>query len=318
MSRRVTRDNVGRASLTLLEAPRSSALDDFPSKFDLEGLGFSSGIEDEFVRQTPTSPISPLTSAVKHRSIPEPEVAIVHRVRLRNFDEGVQAEPDCRIVRRFSTISCSSSTPEKEPMCRFSTVEPIPSADLPDPTAGARPASAGRPGSAGLQRPASAGSQSADAPKVRNLSSEEIIKRKNDTVDWFRASRAINRNIRSIEDAETLLAQARERRSNGTDYLTRKKSKEIPLGDASETLPDGKDDEARRQKETHSVAAAHPPRPRRNVDPSALWAAKPKSKPQEESKPEVNNKCCMRGNVQVGEQGENGLLARLRRRRTIS
>jgi hypothetical protein len=165
-------------------------------------------------------------------------------------------------------------------------------------------------------RPSSANS----VGQVRNLSQQEIVKRNKDAVDWFRASRAINRNIRSIEDTEELLTNARERRKSGTDFTSRRKSKEIPLGlpkpDAKATTEAPKQEE---EEEAQSKQPARIERKRSVVDPAALWAAKPVApKPKEEPKierPKVP--ACMRGQVQVGETGENGLLARLRRRKTV-
>jgi len=144
-----------------------------------------------------------------------------------------------------------------------------------------------------------------DVPKVRNLSSQEMVKRNKDAVEWFRASRAINRNVRSIEDADTLLAQARERRANGTDRLSRRPSKEIPLSEPQ-------------KEEAEAPAQLDVPRKRRSIDPALLWGAKPLLKKEAPKHWEMlATVTAMRGNVTVGATGENSLLERLRRHKTI-
>jgi len=179
-----------------------------------------------------------------------------------------------------------------------------------------RPSSASstrRPSSAthSVTRSSSLTRSTPDAPQVRNLSSQEIVKRNKDAVAWFRNSRAINRKTRSIEDTDTLLAQARERRAKGSDQLGRQKSKEIPLGDSSP-----------QNEETEAPAQPDAAPQRRCIDPALLWGAKPLLPKTKEAPKhwEILSKATgvgMGGKVQFGETGENGLLARLRRRKTV-
>merc|ERR1719359_512934 len=107
--RKVVRDS-GRASLTLLEAGHSNVMDDlkanWPVHLDIEGLG----IEDDFVKKAPSSPTSPLSKAVSKNAISQPGVAVVHRVRLRDFDEG---KPESRMVTRRHSTGCLSGTSDK-------------------------------------------------------------------------------------------------------------------------------------------------------------------------------------------------------------
>jgi len=281
---------------------------DVPSKLDMDGLQGLATYDDDIRQASPTSPTSPLTKAVVKNSITQPGVSVVYRVRLRQFAEGErkegEAEAPKRMTRRFSTGSCLPAGNGKE-VKRASTLEPWSGLDQVEFAVAAQPEVVGR-----ADRPNSAGA-ALEPPKVRALSSHEVVKRNKDAVEWFRASRAINRNVRSIEDTSTLLEQARERRANGTDFVSRRAtSKELPLGSTKEeesvAAPSG------------SAGAAAAPK-RRSLDAAALWGAKPikKKDPAEEPKPPAEKQSCMRGNVQVGATGENGLLARLRRRSTV-
>lgn len=278
---------------------------DVPSKLDMEGLQGLATYDDDIRQASPTSPTSPLTKAVVKNSITQPGVSVVHRVRLRQFAEGErkegEAEAPKRMTRRFSTGSCLPEGTGKE-VKRASTLEPWSGLDQIEFAVAAQPEVVGR-----ADRPSSAGA-AMEPPKVRALSSNEVIKRNKDAVEWFRASRAINRNVRSIEDTSTLLEQARERRANGTDFVSRRTtSKELPLGSTKE------------EAVAAPVAGAAAAPKRRSLDAAALWGAKPikKKDPAEEPKPPADKPSCMRGNVQVGATGENGLLARLRRRSTV-
>jgi len=305
--------------MTLLEAARldvkGELREDLPAKLDFEGLGFSADLE--IARKAPTSPTSPIKHAVAQSLNSQPKVAIVHRVRLRNFDE--KGEPARMIARHNSNDGTSGSPPDVPAYRTRSNSVPR------------------NVGSSSSTRPQSAGATvrsssvvgcdiSTDAPKVRNLSSQEVAERGKDAAEWFRASRSINQKIRSIEDTETLLSMARERRAStacGAPSLNiRRKSKQIPLGDAP---PSGRPPAIPTTEKEPPVKEV---RKRRTVDAAALWGAKPvraKKEPEEEAKPEVLaaldiggvKKTCMRGAVTVGETGENGLLARLRRRKTV-
>jgi len=282
------------ASLTLLDSGRDMFRDDRPTK---EG-GYPSGMDDDIAE--PVSPCSPLTSAVIRSSkAAKSGVAVVHRVSLRKFDEAAESrEPVKRLItRRITSDSLASDIDEENKLSARGVKITDGPATMASPCAGSvRP-----------PRPVSAGTV------VREVGSQEMVKRNRDAVDWFRASRAINRNIRSIEDTETLLEQARERRANGTTASSRRPSKEIPLG---------------RQQESAVAAAPKAEEKvvkRRSFDAAALWGAKPikKEEPKPEPKPAGTPKnekknSCMRGDVQVGETGENGLLARLKRRSTIN
>lgn len=283
--------------MTLLESGYK-----MPNKMDIHSFdveGFSKSPEEEAVQEArePPSPTSPLTHTIKKSAAAQPRVAIVHRVRLRNFQEGADQSEPGKIARRFSTGSSLTVCSDSLPLPQRRSSEPV-----------LRSSSFERPQSAGPSVRLTNGQWEVDQPQVRQLESKEVARRSKEAVDWFRASRAINRKVRSIEDTDTLLAKARERRaSGGAEQFGRKKSKEIPLGEPQ-------------VNPVKATEKTEEPR-RRCVDPAALWAAKPLlAKPKEEEpKPVVvEKKSCMRGNVTVGQTGENGLLARLRRRKTVS
>jgi len=259
-----------------------------------EGYSIPAKNEDNMMRKAPMSPMSPVKAAVTNVWTNQPREAVVHRARLRNFNEGTQETDAPRSLnlplRKIkSTISIGDES-------------------------------------------TSAGSE---APEVRNLGSQEVVRRNRDAVDWFRNSRSVNRKVRSIEDTETLLAQARERRDNGADLITREAAKEIPLGKAFEAkqkempkaaltlakafgakLAETPKAEQKEVNDTEQkvVATAQPEvRARRILDPKTMYAAKPKEEPKKvevaENAPRTS---CMRGDVTTGVVGPGGLLARLR------
>jgi len=304
--------------MTLLDAARQDISGetsyDYASKLDL--LGFSFGKDEDIAMKVPLSPISPLSKVVKQSAMMQPTEAVVHRVKLREFDErnlpgrsivrrntmpgGLAADGDSR--RRSSSLSAAGGALTNNEVSRRPTSEQS-----------SRPQLSAR--SSGEQSTTSERAPSADAPQARNLSSQEVTKRNTDTTEWFKSSRAINRRIRSIEDTETLVAKARERRESGILSGARPPRAPMPMAIA---------DAAAEQKEAQAEAPAATVR--RVVDPALLWGAKAmRAKPvQEEVKPEVQEALqmkkgtAMRGNVTVGVVGENGLLARLRRRNTIN
>jgi len=186
-------------------------------------------------------------------------------------------------------------------------------AELPEQSSGASPLPDVAKESAADGRPGSPVSQA----KTRTLSYEEIGEKNEQAVQWFRASRAINRNVRSIEETEELLVKARHRRASG-----------IKLRDAKKTSG-AEQTAAKVESKRHTLTSEpeikpNPVKPpenaapgRRTVDPMALWA-KPQTRnappPPQLAKPK---ECSfMRGSVTVGDQGENGLLARLRRKKS--
>jgi len=262
-------------------------------------------------RKAPFSPMSPIKSAVANSSISQPKVAMVHRVRLRNFDE--KGEPQRRtITRRHSAPDASVGAYRR----RSNSLSCAGGSLVGESSPGSR-----RPQSAGATvRSSSVGGcdVTAEEPTMRNLSSQEVSKRNRDAAEWFRAARSINHKVRSIEDTEAILSMARDRRASGAVNV-RRKSKDILLG--------GQESQGTTTEQEKAAPAPEVKR-RRSVDAADLWGAKPKKKMiprEEEAKPEVlaalamvkNPKSCMRGNVTVGETGENGLLARLRRRKTV-
>merc|ERR1712178_107700 len=281
--------------------------DDVPTKLDLEGFGF--GAQEAVVRKGSFSPLSPIKSAVANSSMSQPKIAMVHRVRLRNFDE--KGEPARRtITRRHSAPDASAHLSGTDARMRSNSLSCAGGSLVGESSPGSR-----RPQSAGATvRSSLVGGCEImpEEPTMRNLSSQEVSKRNRDAAEWFRAARSINHKIRSIEETEALLSIARDRRASG-EVNVRRKSKESLLFASPE--PEEK------------AAPAPEIKRRRSVDAADLWGAKPKAaKPkEEEAKPEIlaalnmvkNPKSCMRGNVTVGETGENGLLARLRRRKTV-
>lgn len=299
--------------LTLLDAARldvnGDLKEDVPAKLDPEGFGF--GAPETMARKAPFSPMSPIKSAVANSSISQPKVATVHRVRLRNFDE--KGEPTRRtITRRHSAPDATVHLAGTDARRRSNSLSCAGGSLVGESSPGSR-----RPQSAGATvRSSSVGGCdiTPEEPTMRNLNSQEVSKRNRDAAEWFRAARSINHKIRSIEETETLLSMARDRRANGAVNVRRKSKESLFLAE-----------EASAEKE--KAAPAPELKKRRSVDAADLWGAKPKAaKPkQEEAKPEVlaalamvkNPKSCMRGNVTVGETGENGLLARLRRRKTV-
>lgn len=312
----------------MLEAGNRDHRDGYAMKLELEGSG-RDGIDDETARKGyPVPPTSPLTSAVVQNPVAKQGVAVVHRVRLRNFDEGAEGAGSRRITRRSTTGGISDGG-EKE-LVRRSTLEPTTPEKFSDFASVAvalmarnqpRAESVGASRGSSKERAEATGARSrpssatgyrdllAEAPTVRNLDSQEIVKRNKDAVAWFRASRDINRNVRSIEDAETLLADARERRANGPGAQVRRKSKEIPLGEAKQEVAD---------TQSNATPAGPAVRKRSVLDPALMYSAKAPSKWAIVKKQVEEKKftSAMRGAVTVGGTGEDSLLSRLARRRS--
>lgn len=230
----------------------------------------------------PLSPCSPtIPGAIAKSSLAQAGTHIVHRVNLKKFDENGVAD-NRLLARRFSTPA-GDELPSRgagEPMRRINSLSMF---------------GDGTPGDLEKMK---------ELAKTRSLSTLEIVKRNKDAVEWFRQSKKVNRKVRSIEETEDMLSKARERRENGEEIVIRRKTIEKPADDD-------------KPAESEAAAASDGKPVKKKMDAAALWGPKPiRKKSKEEAPPKRTS--CMRGDVQVGASGENGLLARLRRRSTIA
>lgn len=133
----------------------------------------------------------------------------------------------------------------------------------------------------------------------RKPSKEEIKRRIQDEVDWFHATRAINKSIRTSEETEALLAAARLRRVNGKSSRSGSKQSVASVKDEVEALEE-----------------VQPVPERRKMDMAALWGAKPVAKaPPKDVQPTVarTTSSSMRTGAQCGQ--EESLRSRLLKRR---
>jgi len=268
-------------------------------------------LEDE-ADSEPQSPLSPgvsnIRSSIAKSSLTQASEVVVHRVNLANFDETVAAVPGASRAGSKQSMSRagskqSMSTPE--PGARMGSKSSAVPGEV--RRMGSKSSLGGdgdRPGSAGRGSSSSMTRQTSDGGTVRALTSQEVVKRNKDAVAWFSNAKNVNKHHRSIEDTEDLLQKARDRREKGGDIIVRRESKQLPL-------------EEPKQASSSSSSTAKPGRARRTVDAASLWGPKPVKK-KEPDVPVPEKKSCMRGDVQVGSTGENGLLARLRRRSTIN
>lgn len=117
---------------------------------------------------------------------------------------------------------------------------------------------------------------------VRALSSQEVVHRRRVSVDWFRGARAINRSVRSIEETETLLEEARKRRASKGKTVERKVEENVepewvdPEEEAERAekaaIEKAKED---KKKAAEQEAADRAAGKARVIDPSAMWGPKP-------------------------------------------
>lgn len=131
----------------------------------------------------PSRPLSPLTSLVEKSLASQPAVAFVHDVPIYDALEQI-------ITPRDILRPCSRELPSVQGRQH------------------SRPPSAGRAASV-----CSSGSGSQSRP--RELSTDEVKSRQDNTLEWFRAAQCINQKARNSAEAGTLLEQARRRRSDG-------------------------------------------------------------------------------------------------------
>jgi len=203
---------------------------------------------------------------------------------------------------RMGSKEAGGRTGSKELVGRMGSKESVASAG---DGAVVRSNSVTRPGSATVAR------------KSRDLAPQEIVHRDKAAVEWFRATRAINRRSRTLEDCDTLIAKARERRLDA-DGNSRAASKEsVPPPGWSKQLSEPEKPQAPEKPEKPAEKGP------RKLDMAAMWSAKKPEK--EEPKPIPALQRCgsvICEGVHVGEGGENSLLNRLkasklRRRNTV-
>jgi hypothetical protein len=138
---------------------------------------------------------------------------------------------------------------------------------------------------------------------VRPLSRSEVDERNQSTVDFFRATQAINTSDRSIQETEALLAAARNRQSKGPSARVRSKSKPESTTDVI--------DKAAAKAETSAPTQIEGQR-KKCVDLATLWGAPPaKLKPPVEPSLRKSIRRSIHGEgVAVGD-GSNSLRERM-------
>jgi len=206
------------------------------------------------------SPSSPIGRVVRKSVNAAPAVAVVHRVHLREWQEkkgrppsGGKDDghlPSVPMVRR---ASMSAIQLQEERTRRMPSLE-VPIGQLEGTTV-----------------------------DVRQLDNKQVARRTRDAADFFRDARAINRSTRTVEEAETLLAEARKRRNSKqkADLDAARKAKEMEFAD-EETLAEEAEKAAQEKAAQEKKEAEGKPRV---LDMAAMWGPKPVAKKEPAKEP---------------------------------
>jgi len=218
---------------------------------------------------SPAAPQTPVTRTVHASAKALPGVIQMHKLPLREFQES-DSEP--------LFPGSSSSTPMPTFRRRSSSLASLSGSA----EATTRPSSSSRPDMSHTERP---------------FSRREALERKQEAVDWFRSSHAIN------QEMQDLLAPGRDRCAARKVEKVQDVEIESVNGDDVAAAP------------APPIEENPAPRRRSCLDPMVLWGAKPKPK-EEPRKPVVVARARAHSvsgeGVSVG-QGDS-LLSRLRRR----
>jgi len=223
---------------------------------------------------SPVAPQTPVTRTVYASAKALPGVIQMHKLPLREFQES-DLEP--------LFLGSNSSTPMPTFRRRSSSLASLSGSA----EAMTRPSSLSRPGTSHTERP---------------FSRREASERKQEAVDWFRSSQAINQETAWQQGSQDLLATGRDRRA--ARKVEKVEDVEIESVNEDDVAP-----------APPPIEETPPPRRRSCLDPMVLWGAKPKPK-EEPRKPVVVARARAHSvsgeGVSVG-QGDS-LLSRLRRR----